>query len=175
MAEDNGGEKIIKDQLLLATMPLKNLDATWKHMIQNNLEPKWNTTEKQKSLLNNIWPKECLSVSLKSVSTTTRRGKKDRAYPRKGIVKLPGDLHASKIKIGLHQLAAWKSTNRIGKKDEQASHWKCDNERCVNPDHVIWEKSVANSTRYCCKTYKHVLNYLCPHQPTCVGCNSCFK
>jgi len=174
MNSDIEEEPDVQDQLTMAKMSSEQLQETWKHMIQNNLEEKWKTPIAQKKLLKDIWPNECMFVSLKSASTTTRRGKRKRAYPRKGVIKLPGDIKACKIKIGLHQLAAWKITKRVGNKDEQASHWKCDQEACVNPAHIIWETSDQNCTRYCCRVFKHIETYLCPHQPVCPGCKSCF-
>lgn len=161
------------DDRLIATALEVDLQATWAHMIITNLEARWNTVEERKKLLSNIWPKDCMQVTLRSSSTTSRRGKRPRAYPRKGIVKV-GDKKASKVKIGLHQLAAWKSSNSVGQPGDQASHWFCDNEACVNPSHVVWESSGANSTRFCCKLYSSTKNYRCPHKPTCPNCVSCF-
>jgi len=165
----------IEDESLLSSLSPEQIDATWEHAIQNNLASEWKTQEAQQRLLSEKWPEECILSTLRSASTTSRRGKRPRAYPRKGIVKLKGDLKASKVKIGLHQLAAWKSTGHTGKKSDQASHWKCDNEACINPDHITWESSEANTTRFCCKIYHHIKNYLCPHQPTCPNCKSCFE
>ena len=160
---------------LLAQLRPESLAATWEHAIVHNLTSEWNSSEAQHQLLSGQWPEKCIITTLKSASTTTKRGKNPRAYPRKGVVKLVDSDKASKIKIGLHQLAAWKSTGRVNVKGEQASHWKCDNDMCINPAHMIWETSTANCTRFCCRTYSHIQSYLCPHVPTCPGCKSCFE
>jgi hypothetical protein len=168
-------EEISEESTLLASISQSHLTVTWRHLIQNNLEPKWSTQVNQEALLAEKWPEECIFVTLKAASTTTRRGKRSRAYPRKGVVKLSTDMKASKIKIGVHQLAAWKSIRRKSLVGEQASHWKCNNEACVNPSHITWENSTENTTRFCCKIHKDVGNYRCPHTPTCPGCISCYE
>lgn len=158
---------------VLASLSEKALAATWEHLIKNNLEKKWSSVEWKAKLLQEEYPDECILTTIQSSSTTTRRGKRKRAYPRKGVIKIDGDAHASKQKIGVHQLAAWKSTGRSSKTGEQASHWKCDNEECVNPLHIIWEIASHNSTRYCCKIFKTRKGYKCPHNPTCSDCSPC--
>lgn len=146
------------------------LQDTWKAVLKGNLEQ----PSMRDTLAKRMWPKACVYTNLTSVSTTTKRGKAPRAYPRKAVVKTCNDSKASKIKIGLHQLAAYIAMERKPYPKEQASHYGCDDDRCINPGHLVFESGTANTTRGCCKQYKSVPGYKCPHTPTCPGCNSCF-
>lgn len=147
-----------------------HLRATWQRTIHDNIVAPF---EGKQKLFKKEWPAGCLFTNIESASTTTKRGKNPRSYPRKGVVKLPSDAKASKQKIGLHQLAAYISGGRKPKGGEQASHYACDNTECVNPGHIVFESADANGTRHCCKVYKDLTGYRCPHQPTCPGAQSC--
>jgi hypothetical protein len=163
----------VDDDLVFSKYTEIHLRATWKHAVRNNVVC---SDEDKRMLMDGkpSWPDKCIITNIESVSTTTKRGKNMRAYPRKGVVKLSSDVKASKHKIGLHRLAAFIRDGRIPMLGQQASHFGCDNDRCVNPGHIVFEDAAANTTRYCCKLYKHVQQYRCPHQPPCPGVHSCF-
>lgn len=60
-----------------------------------------------------------------------------------------------------------------GAKDD-ASHFYCNDKRCINPRHLTYEDHDINISRFCCKLYgTGPLDYKCPHIPTCRGCNPC--
>jgi hypothetical protein len=152
------------DNSILNNYTDSQLQTTWNHLLDNNLTK---TSALYKAdLIKRIWPKKCVFTSLMSSSTTTRRGKRFRSYPRKAII-------GTKDKVGINRLAAWISTGERPLKDVQASHYICDNEECINPGHLTWEDWKSNTTRLCCKTYKHLPNYKCPHKPICPGANPC--
>ncbi len=169
--------EIAEEESVVATSPrlltLQSdlaLQATWRHAVCVNLEDSVTAEERRMLLGKDLYPERCIKTKLMSQSTTTKRGKAPRAYPRKGIVMVAGDTRASKIKIGLHQLAAY---HRWGKpKDEdEASHYWCDNNLCINPGHLCYEPTNVNSSRLCCKLHRNdiTIDYRCPHTPTCQG------
>jgi len=151
----------------------EQLQATWEDTVKSNLEGATGILRAQ--MLFGPYPQECILTTLRAASTTTKRGKAPRAYPRKGVVKLPGEKSACKKKVGLHQLAAWIRMKRRPRHLEQASHYWCDNDRCINPGHLVFELSGPNTTRNCCKLYGNgqVAGYKCPHKPTCKNCTPC--
>jgi len=69
---------------------------------------------------------------------------------------------------GPHTYVAYSEVTKI-----QASHI-CGKPWCINPDHLFMENDLINQTRDCCRMYGKVRwDYLCPHIPTCIGCNPC--
>lgn len=161
---------------LLALQSDTALQATWRAAVRENLVDSVTDTERKMLLNNGQYPERCIETKILSQSTTTKRGKSPRAYPRKGIVKLPTDKKASKIKVGLHQLAAYHRWGKPRDGDE-ASHYWCDNHLCVNPGHLCYESTDVNSSRLCCKVFHNddTINYRCPHTPTCRGCHPYVK
>src|SRR5271170_1147421 len=53
-----------------------------------------------------------------------------------------------------------------------ASHL-CGNPWCINPYHLWLEREDINHTRDCCRMYKSLDDYKCPHIPVCIGCKPC--
>ena len=161
---------------LLAQQSDVRLNATWKATVQKNLDTLSTDAERKMLLSGDLFPERCITTTLTSESSTTKRGKAPRAYPRKGLIKLPGDLKASKVKVGLHQLAAYRRWGKP-KDGDEASHYWCDNHYCINPGHLCYESTDVNSSRLCCKVFRNdrTINYQCPHTPTCRGCQPYFK
>lgn len=141
---------------------------TFNHLLENNLE-----NPRLYMLFKSVkdWNSEaalklpCLITNLQPGSRNKKRGQQ-QPYARKGVIGKKGK------KIGIHSLAAWVHTGRKPQPKEHASHWYCDTPKCANPAHVLWETWDLNITRFCCKRFKEVQNYRCPHVPTCVGCVS---
>lgn len=148
-------------------------EATWRQVLAENLDDETSAADRAALKAGQAWPKACIFTKLRAKSTTTKRGKSPYAYPKKGIIKIPGDASASKVKIGLHQLAAFICCRRKPLPNEHASHYMCDNDRCINPGHVIFEHTEENITRFCCKKYKVRSAYRCPHQPSCPDAVPC--
>ena len=52
----------------------------------------------------------------------------------------------------------------------------CNNPGCFNPAHLTAEDGNTNKSRLCCKLFKNVPDYKCPHQNLpCWGCISCYS
>jgi hypothetical protein len=96
------------------------------------------------------------------VETDIAKVKENRGYVQ---------LRIRKSKFYVHILAALYRAKRPILQGEEASHL-CNNDKCVNPDHLVLEDGLVNKSRLCCKLFGQKQGYLCPHQPTCPGCNS---
>ncbi len=156
-----------KEETLWEALTSSDRDATWQHMLDNNLK---HLSSNERFRLRRVsnWSEEnpsewsCLIPDLTEGLRNQKRGQQ-KPYRRKGIIGKKGK------KIGVHQLAAWIRMKRKPVK-EHASHYWCDNHLCANPSHILWESWEENISRYCCK-YKGSMNgYFCPHEPTCKGC-----
>jgi len=49
-----------------------------------------------------------------------------------------------------------------------ASH-RCWDGQCINPAHITWEDAKYNNTRECCRMFCNLVDYVCPHNPPCLG------
>jgi len=47
----------------------------------------------------------------------------------------------------------------------------CHNTSCINEHCLTFENGEINKSRSCCKIFKDVNGYYCPHDPICPGCS----
>jgi len=141
----------------------RELNATWEHLVKNNLDV--TSSETKKILKVADWVAEqpgdwqCMVPTLTEGDRNKKRGKQV-PYRRKGVIGKKG------VKIGVHQLAAYiRTRQRPGRR--HASHFWCDNAHCACPAHIVFEAWDLNITRYCCKRFREVVHYRCPHDPVC--------
>lgn len=71
----------------------------------------------------------------------------------------------------LHRVVLTSYKGNPSDKDYQASHL-CNNTRCVNHRHLVWESSKMNQSRKNCKRWRisqeGKLYDVCPHEPPCI-------
>lgn len=151
----------------------------WEDLLTHNVvsgQHSWPAKDLKKAKRGKFPRTRCMETNLKAGQYSYRRGNNSRVkgYTRKGIK------HSNK-KVGIHQLAAWRRRWREPSPGQVASHWYCDNRKCCNPRHIIWETQRDNMSRHTCKIYGYrkspnrVKGYRCPHKPTCRGCEPCKK
>ena len=72
----------------------------------------------------------------------------------------------------LHGIAIYAATGNFSS-TLQVSHL-CDNTRCFNPAHLVYESAAVNNSRkgcwgdICCPDHGHVIVQFCAHSPKCV-------
>jgi len=70
-------------------------------------------------------------------------------------------------KYYIEVIAAMKSTGRAPRRGEEASHFFCNNQKCINPDHITFENGDMNKSRIYCKVFKDHPSHICLHEPQC--------
>lgn len=140
------------------------LMATWVHLVRENLDVP--PRERARILAITSWDQEspadwCCFVPVLTEGLRNKKRGQQKPYRRKGIIGIKGK------KLGVHQLAAYVRQKRKPSPQEHASHYWCDNQHCCCPAHILFEDASLNITRYCCKRFRGVINYRCPHEPVC--------
>lgn len=140
------------------------LTATWVHLVRENLHV--TASERARILAVTNWEQEspadwCCFVPVLIEGLRNRKRGQQKPYRRKGVIGTKGK------KLGVHQLAAYVRQKRKPSSREHASHYWCDNQYCCCPAHIVFEDGSLNITRYCCKRFRGVINYRCPHEPVC--------
>jgi hypothetical protein len=73
------------------------------------------------------------------------------------------------VKYYCHRIAASVHLDHDFHENCQASH-TCNQARCYNPLHIVTsDPDDVNRSRMCCRLFKNLLHYRCPHTPTCEG------
>lgn len=168
---------------LILSLTDEELLRTWRDLLKNNLDDKTcrlnaaGSSLKKTSFSNlelslirsgkYLPTYRCLQTKLAlDGDYRSRRGRRGLQKPRqrKGVIGVKGK------KVYIYQLGAFVRDGKRPTAGQNASHFYCDNPLCCNPKHLVWEDHGMNTTRYCCKYWRHkVKAFLCPHNPPCHG------
>jgi len=89
--------------------------------------------------------------------------------PNKAAPNNYTQVRVEKLKYYCHRIAVVWLLQHDVPMDIQVSH-SCNNPPCYNPLHmIVTDSDDVNRSRMCCRLFKHLVNYRCPHQPSCNG------
>lgn len=154
----------------ISQYPEEDLLRTWAQLLQKNKPHHkiqgtimYLTDQDKAEMIDRKYPKKCLFTELKPGKNTN----KGRSGSDRGRKKVSGSKYKNSDKVIIYQLACFVSCGYPSGK-VTASHL-CGDSQCCNPGHVCWESLAVNHTRDCCKMFKSVPDYKCPHNPPCKG------
>lgn len=71
----------------------------------------------------------------------------------------------------LYELKKQDDNYRMPNDGKEFSHFYCNNPKCINPKHIVFEDPRINKSRLYCRLYVNHDNFMCLHEPKC----GCFK